>query len=446
MNNKLILKRSLADYLTFSGVFLLIILIYVNILRAVVWDSVMWVLILSAFIFLAAFIKIIKYRILDFPPSKVFIFIALMLIMILYVMNYQGERLAIDLFLYYITPLIYFAFYSLFMNMNILKIIYKIFLFVFIFESAVIILEVVDSIVGFDIHSSRIFTWYFISDTGRFENSVAGNANMSFSEMLPLSLGVHGWPNYTAPLYATSLVIIIASIYSKGAILNKNAYSQFLILLIGLACIYLLGIKTHMVTVFISLVILGLFVNKRIFIHLMFFLLGVVIFTLSSDWAMMRFENYIEQLFVGGHRWEDGERVIEAGRLEVIFNFKDYLSILEIDFIELMTGLSDFSRAASFDYLFEQKILVFALILGMPYIFFIVVLILLGMRDAFTLNRRGIPLDVRAFSVGIGCAIMVLFLEMGHFGFTFNYPNYQVLFLLIAVSSLLKKGKFRINT
>ena len=68
----------------------------------------------------------------------------------------------------------------------------------------------------FDLHHSDLISWYMKVDPGRFENIVYATG-LSVYEVLPVSLGLHGFPNYTAPIYTVSFVVLLGKVFSKAA-------------------------------------------------------------------------------------------------------------------------------------------------------------------------------------------------------------------------------------
>src|SRR5207237_9040069 len=161
------------------------------------------------------------------------------------------------------------------------------------------------------------------------------------------------------------------------------------ILSLGLAILYLIGVKTHFVTVLLSLLIIGMRLNRRLGLDLLVVFAGLVLFTLTTEFGSGKFENYMEQLFVGGHRFENDQVFDEAGRLEVIFNFGEYLALLQLSTFDLFAGSANFFQALNSPFLFEQKILVYMLVLVVPYIPLLCLLMLLGLRDSFFLRVNG---------------------------------------------------------
>lgn len=426
--------------MTYERVFTAIffVLIYTNVLRAYVLDTVLYVVASTLSIFVVALLCSGEGRLAALFRDKGLLLLFLMFPMALYIFNYKGRDLTTDLFLYYVTPLIYIAFFVVFRKINVRRFIYGTCAVIFAVESAVIIMEVVDSLFGVDIHTTKLFTWYQTSDSGRFEHIYAGNENQgaTLEDLLPLALGMRGWPNYSAPLYTVVFAITLVGSLSGEVLkqLNRN-YAALLTFFVGLFCIYVLSVKTHFVTAFLSIVIIGAFVDRRIFAFLCMALVGLAMFTAGSDYGALKFELYMEQLFIGGDAWDGGQRVAEGSRLEVIFNFREYLALLELDLLDLLGGASMLSGFLMNTNLFEQKILVYTIILGIPYMAVIVLLIVLGMWECILVRRTAASKELRNFSVAIGCGILVLFLETGHFGFTFNYPLYQILFMLLAASS-----------
>ena len=186
--------------------------------------------------------------------------------MIIFSFGYQGESLFADLFLYYFTPFIGLSFYF-FLNIYSIVKIEKLLIFfaliLFVPETIYIIFEILDGFFGFDIHKFRLTKWYINNDPGRFEHLYAGgsNQNIQLYDLLPPALGLRGWPNYSAPLYTLSFAFILSLSYAK----QKNQFYfqkyRLIILYIGMTCVCLIGVKTHVVTALISVILIASFVN-----------------------------------------------------------------------------------------------------------------------------------------------------------------------------------------
>lgn len=425
------------------GVVSLISIIYINLIRAVVFDSLILVPIFTAILFLMSVLAVSKRKAFQWPTIHVVVYSLLLLLMCAFVANYKSDRLFIDLFLYYVTPCLFFAFFAIFRYANVPAVVIRLCALIFAVDVAFVLLEVADGVFYYDVHSTSIITWYMESDTGRFEHVYAGRetSGASLLDLLPPVLGIRGWPNYTAPLYSAVFVIVLAYIYGVRDGLWAKWAARFAVLVCGLTVLYLLGVKTHFVTVLISIVIIALRLHRRLAFDVFLVLLGLILFTVGTEFGAVRFENYMEQLFVGGHRFEGNQAVAEAGRLDVIFNFREYLALLDLSGFDLLAGLSSFSQFFNSEFLFEQKILVYMIVLGVPYVLLICVLMLIGMRDAFSVKSCRSSMESESVLVGAGCAVLILFLELGHFGFTMNYPNYQFLFFLLASVAILKRHR-----
>ena len=131
---------------------------------------------------------------------------------------------------------------------------------------------------------------------------------------------------------------------------------------------------------------------------------------------------------------EGGPRIEEPGRLELIFNFGDYAAFLDLTLYDFLFGAAQFSVLERWEFFFEQKIVVIGLVLGAP---FVAIFLIMALR-ALSLQLSNIRFSKsdreRGLHVGVLLAILTLVLEVGHFGATFYYPNYQVMGFLIAVS------------
>ena len=424
------------------GVVSLISIIYINLIRAVVFDSAIFVPIFMAILFLTSVLAVSKRKAFKWPRIHVVVYSLLFLLMFAFVANNTSDRLFIDLFLYYVTPCLFFAFFAIFKYANVASVVIRLCALMFAVDVAFVLLEVIDGVFGYDVHSSSIMTWYTESDPGRFEHVYAGQTSGAvLLDLLPPVLGIRGWPNYTAPLYSAAFVIVLAYVYGVRDGLWANWAARLALLGCGLSVLYMIGVKTHFVTVVISIVIIAYRLHRPLAFDVFLVAIGLMLFTVGTEFGAARFENYMEQLFVGGHRFEGNQVVAEAGRLDVIFNFREYIALLDLSGSDLLAGSLNFSQFVSSELLFEQKILVYMIVLGVPYMFLICVLMLIGMRDAFSVKSSRSSREIEAVSVGAGCAVLILFLELGHFGFTMNYPNYQFLFFLLAAVAILKRQR-----
>ena len=418
----------------------LLLIIYMDVVRAYLIDSIVILVFSVLIIIFTSLLHVSKFGYFPLAKDKSIFLLLIFFPALLFSANYSGEFIFKDLFLFFVNPMLYFSFYILLRNKDIVKFIYSLFLLIFLLESAFILIEGLDFLLGFDIHRIGLIEWYIKSDAGRFEHIyLSGNTGEIF-QFLPTALGLHGFPHYTAPLYTVSFIILAAALFSKSSrFYPRSNVIQILFLSLGFLCIYLLGVKTHFVTSIISIFIIGVFVNKKILAYFGVIFTLLFSFTVMSDWGMVRYENYKEQIFEGGYRYEGNEKVEEPGRLEVIFNFNEYLIFLDINPVDLLSGVADFNSINTYEgYLFEQKILVYALVLGLPYVLIILGLIIMGISDCIRIYIKSNDLEIKSFSVALGSAVLILLLEMGHFGFTFNYPNFQILFLLLAVISIIR--------
>jgi len=422
------------------GILALVGIVYVNLIRALVWDSALLVPLFTAILFVASMLAIRDWKQFRWPAVHVAIYCFLLLLMFAFITNNPTDRLYIDLFLYYVTPCIFFAFFALYRRAKAATMVVGVATLIFTIDVVFVVVELVDGFLGYDIHASRIITWYMEAEEGRFEHVYAGNANVHVEllDLIPPALGIRGWPNNTTPLYSASFVILLAYIYGARKGIWANWFARLAVFALGLIVLYSLGVKTHFVTVFVALLVITARLSRQVGVDLLIGMLGLTLFTLMTDFGSSRFENYMEQLFVGGHRFEKNQIYDEAGRLEVIFNFREYIALLQLSPFDLLAGAATFFQFLNSPFLFEQKILVYALILGVPYMALICLLMLLGIRDGFAVRANGSSQD-KAVATGIACAILVLFLEMGHFGFTMNYPNYQFLYFLLATAAILKR-------
>lgn len=341
---------------------------------------------------------------------------------------------------HFYTPVIYFiAIVIMFDTKSVNRHLMRFFKVVFVVESILILVESVDEYIGFDIHAARLFSWYMDVDN-RFDEVILGpnDTVASILEILPPVLGFHGFPHYTAPIYVVSFVFAVAQAFSRTAGVGKthqpNKWAAALILMTGLYCIYALGVKTHFVTATLALLILGFFHSKRILWLFGAFLAIAVPATLLVAEARDRFENLLYQVLVGNE--------VEGSRLDVIFRFQEYLVLLDLKLSDLLAGTGSFGSLADFErsgLFLEQKILVYALVFGIPYVLIIVGFFVAGMVDSARVYRNTRDPATRTTAIAIGCGLMVYGLEMGHFGFTFNTPNFPLVFAMVGMIAVLAR-------
>jgi len=321
---------------------------------------------------------------------------------------------------------------------------------IFWVDSFVIVIELLDGLVGLDIHRVGLFNWYIeINDPGRFLQLKLNS--MSFYSDLPPVLGLRGYPNYSAPLFTASFVFLLAVKYSEKAISQKAKKKQILFFAFGSCLVLALGVKTHFVTLAISLIIISIYLNRVMFIHAFIGCLFLSVLALSTDVGFDRIMLLYEQLFVGGYQAIEskggGPRVFEPGRLETIFNWQAYASFLDLSTQDLLFGASNFLVLKQWDIFFEQKILIIGLVLGAPYIVIFVVMTYRAILNSFRSMKKANSKSDKGIYCGLSLAVFVLLMEVGHFGATFYYPNFQVLVYLIAVSVVCQNniGKLKIS-
>ena len=340
---------------------------------------------------------------------------------------------------HFYTPVVYFiAIVIMFDTRSINRHLMIFFKVIFVVESLLILVESVDEFIGFDIHAARLFSWYMEVDQ-RFDDVILGpnDTVASILEILPPVLGFHGFPHYTAPIYVVSFVFAVAGAFSRTGVVGKaqpNKWVAALILMTGLYCIYALGVKTHFVTATLALLILGVFHSRRILWLFGAFLAIAVPATLLVAAARDRFANLLDQVLVGNE--------IEGSRLDVIFRFQEYLVLLDLKLSDLLAGTGSFGSLADFErsgLFLEQKILVYALVFGIPYVLIIVGFFVAGIVDSLRVFRNARDPATRTTAIAIGCGLMVYGLEMGHFGFTFNTPNFPLVFAMVGMIAVLAR-------
>ncbi len=356
----------------------------------------------------------------------------------MYLFASDDERAFLNALQYFI-PIVYFiAIVVVFDANSVNRDLAKLFRVVFIIESIVILMEAADGIVGFDVHTTvRLFIWYLETDN-RFDEINLGSNDVdlsAFFDALPPVLGLYGFPHYTAPLYVVSFVFAVAHAFSRSPIAGRtpaNSWSAPMVLVVGLYCIYMLGVKTHFVTTTLALLILGMVLSGRILLYFGAFLAVAVPATLLIDEARERFENLLYQVTVGNE--------VEGSRIDVIFRFQEYLALLDLSPTELLAGTGGFGSLAFFErngLFLEQKILVYALVFGVPYVLIIVGFFFAGLLDAGRVFKKSSDSVTRSTAIAVAVGLLVYLLEMGHFGFTFSAPNSALWFVMVGMASIL---------
>jgi hypothetical protein len=414
-------------------------LVFSPLIRAYFWDNpainvipFMLLVMLTAHVYL-------KSTSVTIPISKDTMLLCLLFLnMAIYLIVYYDGIATFTNAFYFFTPAFFFvAVMVLFDRNSINQQLMKFFRVVFIVESACIILEVVDGLLGFDIHISRLFAWHMEVDTRFDQHIFVSNQGVPELELLPIALGIHGFPHYTAPIYVVSFIFTLAHSFSK---VDKNQrmalsslWSAAIVQFVGLFCIYMLGVKTHFVTAILAILILGVFLSRKILLLFVAFLGVAVPATLLIPTTRLRFENYLFQVLEGN--------AIEGSRIDVIFNFQEYLALLDLEMADVLLGMGSFDQLDRFaGILFlEQKFLVYMLVFGIPYMLVITAFFVTGLADSVQVFRYTKSSSTRATAIAAACSLMVYGLEMGHFGFTFTTPNFALVFVIIGIVAVLAR-------
>lgn len=421
-------------------------LCFMNVWRAYFLDSLNILVFITLVIFGAAAIRIALLKEVRIPNFDVVIAFTLILLMIGFIANYKGGDVLKDIFLYHLTALLFLPFLILLAGTDPKKTVLIVFSIIFWVDSFVIVIELMDGLVGLDVHRVGLFNWYIeINDPGRFLQLKLNSA--SFYGDLPPVLGLRGYPNYSAPLFTASFVFLLAVKYSEKVVSLKDKSKQILFFAFGSCLVVALGVKTHFVTLFISLIFISIHLNRAMFRHAFIGCLLLTIFALSTEVGSDRFMVLYEQLFEGGYQAIEsrggGPRVFEPGRLETIFNWKAYASYLDLSFQDFVFGASNFLVLEQWDIFFEQKILVIGLVLGAPFVVVFLVMSSRAILNSFkSMQMANSKLD-KGIYCGLLLAILVLLLEVGHFGSTFYYPNFQIFGFLVASSVVFRKRLIR---
>jgi hypothetical protein len=413
---------------------------YLNIAKAYLFDSNLYTVILTLIIIVMASVKFFKRQTVIIPAGELLIFMFLLILALGFSINYQGEALFRDLFLYHLTLMLFLPIFVLLDGANINKTVLLLFTFIFWADSFVMLLELIDGLMGFDIHRLRLFGWYIDeSDTGRFYEFKMQSSEAYF-DILPAILGLRGYPNYTAPLFTASFVLLLAVKYSEKKTNNRQAQIRASFFAFGSMLVFAIGVKTHMVTLGLCCLLIGLYLNKLMFRHMLVGILVLVLLTIFTDYGAVRFGLLVEQLFEGGLQpvSEGRTRDFEPGRLETIFNIQAFASLLDLRIQDFIFGAGRFSILEEFDMMFENKILIIGIVLGVPYMGLFSLLVFRAIKNLFPRSRFLASDSDRGLQFGISLAIIVLFLETGHSGYTFQYPNFQVFVFLVALSMVFR--------
>jgi len=355
----------------------------------------------------------------------------------LFVLNFDGTETFIKAFFFYMPAIYLVAVLVLFNRNSVNEQLFKFFVVVFWVESAIIFVEVFDNLIGLDVHTLRLFQWHFEVDS-RFNDIVLGQGGEYHKEIfdiVPIALGIHGFPHYTAPLYTVSFSFALAQTFLLPDRSINSHIKQFFVIGMGGFCIYMLGVKTHFVSVILVLFISGLFLSRRIYLYAIGIGGIAIILTLVNPWARMRFQNFIVQVFEGNE--------VQGSRIDVIFNFREYLVFLDLDFIDIMIGTGAFDVLQSFrdsGLFLEQKFLVYGLVFGVPYVLLILMFIVTGIMSGFKLFRHADDYKTKATAIAIANGLLVYGLEMGHYGFTFSAPNLMVIFIMLGMIAALDQS------
>jgi hypothetical protein len=294
---------------------------------------------------------------------------------------------------------------------------YILFNAIFALETLCICIEVIDSLLGFDIHASALFASIMNSDPDRF-------SHMMDYDDIPIALGLHGFPHYTAPIYVVSFAFALTHSFK-----DKLAhYRQFFTLIVGVGCIYALGVKTHFVSTAVVLLMMSILVSRKIITYSSIALFACAVITLSFDGATDRMLGYVDQIAVGNAH--------EGTRMELIFNAGEYLIFNELSLPEIFFGLGDWSALAPFiatTYFFEQKILAFAVVFGLAYIAIVGSFAIKALIDSYRIRKDAYV------GVAIFCAILVYMIDALHYAFSLFSPMIQLFFLMIAALIQLTK-------
>jgi len=393
----------------------------------------------------AAAIKFVCLDSMKLSAGNFFIALSLIIVLCGFIFNYKSDRLLVDIFLSHTSLLLFLPLIILMTstNANIKQTVLLVFSIIFWVDSVVMTVELLDKFVGYDIHKTTFFNWVFkFQDPARyfeFLTQSRGIYNENFYAILPNIIGLRGYPNYTAPLFTASFLILLSVKYSKNSQSLTPPHARFLFFLFGSVLVFALGVKSHMVTLTIGIILIGVLLNRLMLKHLVYGFIILSILVIFTEAGTERLSILYEQLFIGGmtDSLTDSKRIFEPGRFATIFSLESFSSLLDLTIQDLMFGASQFSVLDQWDMFFENRILIVALVLGLPYITIFLIMAIRAIRlslKSYKLTHS--PRD-KGLYVGIFLAVLVLLLETGHSGYTFDYPNVQIFVFLIAASFVL---------
>ena len=187
-------------------------LCFMNVWRAYFLDSLNILVFITLAICGAAAIRVALQKSLRIPNFDMVISFILILLMIGFIANYKGDDVLKDIFLYHLTVLLFLPFLILLAGTDPKKSVLIVFSVIFWVDSFVIVIELMDGLVGLDVHKVGLFNWYIeTNDPGRFLQLKLNST--SFYDDLPAVLGLRGYPNYSAPLFTASFVFLLAVKY-----------------------------------------------------------------------------------------------------------------------------------------------------------------------------------------------------------------------------------------
>lgn len=436
---KYLLKDSIQLYLLY---FSIIFYIYNPFLRAFVYDTIYFNLIPPILIYMVGALNL-KDISSFFYQNKILIFFFSYLLFCFgcFIFFNEHNNFYSDLFYYYIIPSIILPLSLIMRRLFFVDEIHKLFIFIFIFESSFMILEVLDNLVSYNFHKSHYFDWIMSLHKGRFEIIGGGwdshnQGVFNIYDHLPLILGVRGWPHYSVMLYLISFVFVIYNLYEKKM---SNIFVTLPILLTGISLIFLLQIKTHILTLAMSLLLLCIFLNKKIFRDLTIIgIIGVLIIYITNYGQSII--NKMSLQFMPQRAWlpEEQKWEIQPGRLEHILNLKQYLFIFDIPIKNLLFGFGHIPNHLEKSANYEIHLFVQIIKNGLIYTTFFLIISIVTLVFIFLNYKISKNLNILLF-----CAISILLLDTLHFGFTFNNPNNLIYYLLITMTYFVNERKIK---
>jgi hypothetical protein len=419
--------------------------VFVGGIRAFLIDSYFVYVFLLVVPALVAAATVARRRALRYIPATYWLLFIIMMVALplLQLLSFGVEASYVNLFNYFFPVTMFFVVTQVFDWRQANRYFSNFFVLLFVIGTAFILVEAVDAYLGFNVHTWRYFEW-FIETDNRFRGVTPGvRSGDAVVDVLPLSLGILGFPHYTAPLYVVSLIFTIVKFRPRTVMPNDGTGASWLktqgpfaaLVFVGVVSVYLLGVKTHYITAFFVLALLCWGISKTVCWSTG--AAGVVLTVVSMLIPVLRqrAENQIVQVVQGN--------AVEGSRVEVILNPKEYNSLFELPVHSWITGIGDFDLLSSFaerGYFLEQKILVFAIVLGIPFVLTVLGFLAMALFHCWKTFTTSADLEKQGTTLAVGASLFIYFVEMFHFGGTFASPHFPIVYVLLAIAALLAGG------